>query len=293
MGIISDVLDFSKIEAGKLDIEKTDFHLEDVLRNVSNVVSQKAHDKNLEFLITGLQDLPSRLVGDPLRLGQILINLVNNAVKFTEYGEIVVTVAEAESMSDRVKLEFSVRDSGIGMTPGQTARLFQAFSQADTSTTRKYGGTGLGLSISQKLVEMMDGNIWVVSDYGKGSTFYFTAWFGIGSGEPRRRLLTPDIAGIKVLVVDDNPAGPGNPLRLAEGARAESRVSLLWRRCNPGACRCGLAGQLSARRDGLANARYGWPGGEPHHQVQQGSQADPQDRDGDRVRTGRHPRAGR
>ena len=205
LGIISDVLDFSKIEAGKLDIEKTDFHLEDVLRNVSNVVSQKAYDKNLEFLITGLQDLPSSLVGDPLRLGQILINLVNNAVKFTEYGEIVVTVAEAESMLDRVNLKFSVRDSGIGMTPGQTARLFQAFSQADTSTTRKYGGTGLGLSISQKLVELMDGNIWVVSDYGKGSTFYFTAWFGIGSGETRRRLLTPDIAGIKVLVVDDNP----------------------------------------------------------------------------------------
>jgi PAS domain S-box-containing protein len=204
LGIISDVLDFSKIEAGKLDMERTDFRLEDVLGNVSNVVSQKAHDKNLEFLIAGLQDLPSDLVGDPLRLGQILINLVNNAVKFTDHGEILVTVAEMERVLDRVNLKFSVRDSGIGMTPAQTARLFQAFNQADSSTTRKFGGTGLGLSISRKLVEMMNGNIWAESDYGKGTTFYFTAWFGTGSGGTRRRLLTPDLAGIRVLVVDDN-----------------------------------------------------------------------------------------
>jgi PAS domain S-box-containing protein len=204
LGIINDILDFSKIEAGKLDIERTDFHLEDVLGNVSSVVSQKAHDKNLEFLIAAPPDLPPNLVGDPLRLGQILINLVTNAVKFTERGEIVVTVAPAERVSDRVNLKFSVRDSGIGMTPEQTARLFQAFSQADSSTTRKYGGTGLGLSISKRLVEMMDGNIWVESNYGTGSAFHFTAWFGIGSGERKRRLLIPDLAGIRVLVVDDN-----------------------------------------------------------------------------------------
>jgi PAS domain S-box-containing protein len=204
LGIVNDILDFSKIEAGKLDLEKTDFHLEDVLGNVTNVVSQKAHDKNLEFLISAQPDLPSGLVGDPLRLGQILINLVNNAVKFTEHGEIVVTVLLAEKMSDRVNLKFSVRDTGIGMTPEQTARLFQAFSQADSSTTRKYGGSGLGLSISKKLVEMMDGNIWVESNYGTGSAFHFTAWFGIGSGKTKRRLLIPDIAGIRVLVVDDN-----------------------------------------------------------------------------------------
>ena len=204
LGIISDILDFSKIEAGRLDIEKTDFRLEEVLGNVSSVVSQKAQDKNLEFLIAAPQDLPPNLVGDPLRLGQILINLVNNAVKFTERGEIVVTVTQAERVLDRVNLKFSVRDSGIGMTPEQTARLFQAFSQADTSTTRKYGGTGLGLSISRRLVEMMDGNIWVESGYGKGSAFHFTAWFGIGSRETKRRGLIPDIAGIRVLVVDDN-----------------------------------------------------------------------------------------
>jgi signal transduction histidine kinase len=148
LGIINDILDFSKIEAGKLDMEKTDFRLEDVLDSLSSIVSQKAQDKNLEFLIAAQHDIPPSLVGDPLRLGQILINLVNNAVKFTERGDVLVTVALEEHLADRVKMKFSVRDSGIGMTPEQTARLFQAFAQADTSTTRKYGGTGLGLSIS-------------------------------------------------------------------------------------------------------------------------------------------------
>jgi signal transduction histidine kinase/CheY-like chemotaxis protein len=203
LGIINDILDFSKIEAGKLDIEKTDFRLEDVLDNLSTIVSQKAQDKNLEFLIAAQHDIPSNLMGDPLRLGQILINLVNNAVKFTDRGEVLVTVALEEQSADRVKVKFSVRDSGIGMTAEQSARLFQAFSQADTSTTRKYGGTGLGLSISKRLVEMMEGNIWVESQPGIGSTFHFTAWFGIGSGEKRKHFI-PDLAGIRALVVDDN-----------------------------------------------------------------------------------------
>jgi two-component system, sensor histidine kinase and response regulator len=204
LGIINDILDFSKIEAGKLDMEKTDFHLEEVLANVSSMVCQKAHDKNLEFLIASPHDLPPDLVGDPLRFGQILINLVSNAVKFTQKGEIVLTIALIEKVLDRVNLKFSVRDTGVGMTPQQSARLFQAFSQADSSTTREYGGTGLGLSISKRLIEMMGGNIWVESVYGSGSTFHFTAWFGIGSTETKRRLLIPDIAGIRVLVVDDN-----------------------------------------------------------------------------------------
>jgi two-component system sensor histidine kinase/response regulator len=204
LGIINDILDFSKIEAGKLDMEKIDFSLENVLANVSSMVCQKAYDKNLEFLVAAPQDVPPHLVGDPLRLGQVLINLVTNAVKFTERGEIVVTVTLVEKALDRVSLKFSVRDSGIGMTPEQTARLFQTFSQADSSTTRKYGGTGLGLSICKRLVEMMEGNIWVESNSGTGSAFHFTAWFGIGTGEPKRRLLIPDIAGLRVLVVDDN-----------------------------------------------------------------------------------------
>jgi PAS domain S-box-containing protein len=204
LGIINDILDFSKIEAGKLNMEKTEFRLDGVLENLSSVVSQKALDKNLEFLIAAPHDLPPNLVGDALRLGQILINLVNNALKFTEHGEVVVSVALEERVSDRLKLKFSVRDSGIGMTPEQAARLFQPFSQADTSTTRKYGGTGLGLSISKRLVEMMGGEIWVQSNHGVGSNFLFTAWFGLGTDETKRRRLLPDLAGMRALVVDDN-----------------------------------------------------------------------------------------
>lgn len=204
LSIINDILDFSKIEAGKLNMEKTDFRLEDVLDNLSSIVSQKAQEKNLEFLISAQHDVPLNLIGDPLRLGQILINLVNNAVKFTERGEVVVTVGLEEQVGERVKLKFSVRDSGIGMTPEQSAHLFQAFSQADTSTTRKYGGTGLGLSISKRLVEMMEGTIWAESEYGMGSTFRFTAWFGVGVGLEHRKRFIPDLAGIRALVVDDN-----------------------------------------------------------------------------------------
>jgi signal transduction histidine kinase/DNA-binding response OmpR family regulator/HPt (histidine-containing phosphotransfer) domain-containing protein len=203
LGIINDILDFSKIEAGKLDIEKIDFRLEDVLDNLSTIVSQKALDKNLEFLIAAQHDIPPNLIGDPLRLGQILINLANNAVKFTERGEVLLTVALEEQSAERVKLKFSVRDSGIGMTSEQSSKLFQAFAQADTSTTRKYGGTGLGLSISKRLVEMMDGTIWAESEPGVGSTFHFTTWFGVGSHDKRPRLIA-DLAGIRALVVDDN-----------------------------------------------------------------------------------------
>src|SRR5271163_1317448 len=157
LGIINDILDFSKIEAGKLEVENTEFRLDQVLEDLSSVVGQKVQDKNLEFLIASANDLPPNLMGDPLRLGQILINLVNNAVKFTDRGEVVVTVVPEEKLAGRLKLRFSVRDTGIGMTAEQAARLFQAFSQADSSTTRKYGGTGLGLSISKRLVELMGG----------------------------------------------------------------------------------------------------------------------------------------
>jgi two-component system, sensor histidine kinase and response regulator len=205
LSIINDILDFSKIEAGKLDMEQTDFRLDVVLDNLSTVISQRAHEKNLEFLVAPQPDLPVVLVGDPLRLGQVLINLVNNALKFTERGEVVVTVQLEEQVSNRVKLKFMVRDSGVGMTPEQTARLFQAFSQADSSTTRKYGGTGLGLSISKRLVEMMEGSIWAESEYGHGSTFCFTAWFGVGAAEERQRSLVPCLSGVRALVVDDNP----------------------------------------------------------------------------------------
>jgi CheY-like chemotaxis protein len=186
-----------------LELEKTEFRLEAVLENLSNVVCQRAQDKGLELLISAQHDVPPNLVGDPLRLGQILINLASNAIKFTESGEVVVTVAVKEQLKENTTLEFSVQDTGIGIAPEEQARLFQAFAQADTSTTRKYGGTGLGLSISKRLIEMMGGRIWVESKPGKGSTFHFTACFGIGSGEERKRFI-PELAGLRALVVDDN-----------------------------------------------------------------------------------------
>ena len=204
LSIINDILDFSKIEAGKLDIENTDFYFEDLIENFSTVVAQKAQEKHLEFLLSTNPEIPPSLTGDSLRVGQVLINLVNNAVKFTAEGEVIVTITVEEREADRVKLKFSVKDSGIGMTPEQLGRLFQAFSQADTSTTRKFGGTGLGLSISKKLVELMGGEIWAESESGVGSNFCFTCWFGIGSTQERRSRFIPDLGGVRALVVDDN-----------------------------------------------------------------------------------------
>ena len=205
LGIINDILDFSKIEAGKLDMEFIDFDLGEVLDNVSDLIAIKAEEKELELLFDAGTDIPLALIGDPLRLGQVLINLCNNAVKFTEKGEIVVSVKLEKDDPDQVTLRFGVRDTGIGMTPEQMSRLFQAFSQADTSTTRKYGGTGLGLTICKRLVTMMDGDIWVESAPGKGSEFIFTARFGRGKEMAAKQFLpTPDLVGLKVLVVDDS-----------------------------------------------------------------------------------------
>ncbi len=203
--IINDILDFSKIEAGKLDIESIEFHLEDVLENLANLVPIKAREKNLEILFHTASDVPLSLVGDPLRLGQILLNLTNNAVKFTDHGEIVVSTKLVNKTEDQATLSFAIRDTGIGMTAEQAAKLFQAFTQADTSTTRKYGGTGLGLTISKRLVEMMDGQIGVDSEPGKGSTFHFTADFKLASQEmAKRSRQVGDLKGMRVLVVDDS-----------------------------------------------------------------------------------------
>jgi two-component system sensor histidine kinase/response regulator len=205
LAIINDILDFSKIEAGKLDIEHTDFGLDEVISSVTTLTAQKAHEKGLEFLAHAAADIPERLRGDPLRLGQILTNLVNNAVKFTEHGEIRVGIELLERTGDKVQLKFSVRDTGIGMTPEQSAKLFQPFTQADMSTTRKHGGTGLGLTISMRLVELMGGRIWLESQAGIGSTFYFTAWLAIGTGTSSGRVVPQRLASLRVLVVDDNP----------------------------------------------------------------------------------------
>jgi len=203
--IVNDILDFSKIEAGKMELESVDFSLDEVLDNVSTMMGVKIHEKELEFLLDTSRDVPMALVGDPLRVGQVLINLCNNAVKFTEQGEIVVSTRVKEKGEHSVTLQFSVRDTGIGLTEEQKGKLFQAFSQADSSTTRKYGGTGLGLTISRRLVEMMGGEIWVDSEPGKGSEFFFTATFGLARKVPRKRMEpTLDLRGMRVLVVEDN-----------------------------------------------------------------------------------------
>ena len=180
LGIINDILDFSKIEAGKLSIEHTEFELEKVLDNVSNLISEKTSSKGLELVFRTAQGTPGYLVGDPLRLGQILVNYANNAVKFTDQGEIVISVNVVEETDQDGLFRFSVQDTGIGLTEEQIGKLFQSFSQADTSTSRKYGGTGLGLAISKKLATLMGGDVGVESEYGKGSTFWFTARLGKG-----------------------------------------------------------------------------------------------------------------
>ncbi len=206
LGIINDILDFSKIEAGKLDMETTDFRLDDVIGSVTTLTAQKAHDKGLEFLAHVSPEIPEHLLGDPLRLGQILTNLVNNGVKFTERGEIGLDIKLVERTSEKVQLKFSVRDTGMGMTREQAAKLFQPFVQADSSTTRKHGGTGLGLTICRRLVELMKGRIWLESEPGTGSTFFFTVWLGVGAGKSSDRVLPERLGQFRLLVVDDNAA---------------------------------------------------------------------------------------
>jgi len=203
LGIINDILDFSKIEAGKLSIENIDFDIEKVLENVGNLISEKASAKGLELIF----DIDSRVSthpkGDPLRLGQILINYCNNAVKFTERGEIVIKTRVKEEDEKGQLVYFSVSDTGIGLTEEQMGRLFQAFEQADASTTRQHGGTGLGLAISKKLAQLMGGDVGVTSEMGKGSTFWFTAYLARGDAKATR-LASPDLRGRRALIIDDN-----------------------------------------------------------------------------------------
>jgi two-component system sensor histidine kinase/response regulator len=205
LSIINDILDFSKIEAGKLELESIPFKLDDVLNNLSNMISIKAHEKGLEILFDIDPKTPLHLIGDPLRFGQILLNLTGNSVKFTESGEIVVKIRPVQINKDTVELEVRVTDTGVGMTSDQKSRLFQSFSQADASTTRKFGGTGLGLAISKHLIQKMKGRIWVESTPGKGSSFYFNVVFGINFQikEIPETALPLDLDKLKVLVVDD------------------------------------------------------------------------------------------
>lgn len=207
LGIINDILDFSKIESGQLDMDTSEFKLDDILDNIAALVSQKADEKGLEVLFGVDSNVPTTLLGDPLRLGQVLTNLLNNAVKFTEKGDIIVSCTLDAVLGDRVRLRFMIKDTGIGMSQEQQARLFTAFTQADGSITRRFGGTGLGLTITKRLLELMDGGIQVLSEEGKGTIVTFTATFGLPKSESGEdRASVGDMA--RILVVDDNePAG--------------------------------------------------------------------------------------
>ena len=205
--ILNDVLDVSKIESGKLDMEDTHFQLEAVIGHMADVLGVRAEEKGLELLFTAPPDIPTALIGDPTRLGQVLINLGTNAIKFADHGEVVIGCEVRSASATHVMLHFWVRDTGIGMSAEQLSRLFQPFTQGDNSTTRQYGGTGLGLAISRQLVDMMGGDIWVDSELGQGSTFHFTATFGLQSQPTAARaLMASEMQGKRLLLVDDNAA---------------------------------------------------------------------------------------
>jgi PAS domain S-box-containing protein len=212
LGLINDILDFSKIEAGKLDMANTSFRLADTMDNLANLLGLQAEQKGLELLFDERPDLPVEVTGDALRLGQVLVNLGNNAVKFTERGEVVVSVEEVERGNGTVTLRFCVQDSGVGMDGDQQRRLFQPFTQVDNSASRRFGGTGLGLAISRRLVALMGGDIGVTSAPGRGSSFHFSATFGLPESAANnqvlaeRRTAAGRLRGTRVLVVDDNPA---------------------------------------------------------------------------------------
>ncbi len=202
LGILNDILDFSKIESGKLQIETIAFDLQEVLDNAINLVSKSAQDQGLALLCSVAPDVPMRLVGDPLRIGQILINYAHNAIKFTRQGEVRIAIRVGQSSASELLLHFSVSDTGIGLSPEQIARLFNSFVQADSSTTRRYGGTGLGLAVSKRLAQAMGGDVGVDSVAGKGSTFWFTVLVQQGRSVQAQDLHA--IAGARILLVEDN-----------------------------------------------------------------------------------------
>ena len=203
LGIINDILDLSKVEAGKIAIEQIDFKIEKTLNNLVNLISSKVKDKGLSLVFDIDENLPVYINGDPLRLGQVLINYANNAVKFTEEGEIVITVKVLEDKQNELLLYFGVRDTGIGLNDETKTKLFQSFQQADSSISRKYGGSGLGLSISKQLVELMNGEVGVESELGKGSLFWFTARLKKANKKMPYLTQAKNLKGRRVLVVDD------------------------------------------------------------------------------------------
>jgi PAS domain S-box-containing protein len=212
LGIINDILDFSKIEAGKLELENADFNLQSSLASVDSVVGHLAREKNLKFEIIVAPDVPRFLWGDSMRLRQVLLNLAGNAVKFTHTGSVIISVSLKNATQDKIDLEFSVHDTGIGIATEQMAKLFQPFSQADTSTSRKFGGTGLGLTICKRLVQMMGGDLWVQTTEGQGSDFLFTASFNLGQEVGNSEIHSTEMIYARanlmnrnILLVEDNP----------------------------------------------------------------------------------------
>ncbi len=251
LGIIGDILDIAKIEAGKLDMENVEFDLRGVLENVTNANAMPAVEKGLELLLSVHPDVPLSLIGDPLRLGQVILNLVNNAIKFTASGEVELSIRATREVGSEIELAFSVRDTGIGITDEQRGRLFQTFSQAETSTTRQFGGTGLGLAISKRIVENMGGEIGVESRPGVGSTFDFT----VVLGKPADRAADDHQSGgpggfhgLEALVVDDNVASrdiltgilSNWGARVTAVASGEEAVALIRQAASPGGPSPGL-----------------------------------------------------
>src|SRR5262249_10557778 len=206
LAVINAVLDFSKVEAGKLELDNVTFNLRDRLGDTLNTLAPQAHQKGLELACHVAPEVPDGLVGDPIRLGQVIVNLVGNAVKFTERGEVVVDVQEQSREAGTLLLHFAIADTGIGISLENQQLIFDPFAQADGSTTRKYAGTGLGLAIAKRLVEIMDGHVWVESAVGRGSTFHFTARFGIPKTTTTKPAALEAVCmrGMAVLVVDDN-----------------------------------------------------------------------------------------
>ncbi len=207
LGLINDILDFSKIEAGKLEFDNIPVSVREIVEEVTDMFLAKVREKKLKLIVDIDPNVPDRLVTDPFRLRQVLINLISNALKFTDQGEICVTVTKQDESPGHVDLLFCVRDTGIGIDAEISKKLFLAFEQADGSITRKYGGTGLGLTICKKIVEMMNGHLWVESTFGNGASFFFTGVFGYPVDEPSRKpVLPPKLIGLRALIADDNPS---------------------------------------------------------------------------------------
>jgi PAS domain S-box-containing protein len=218
LGIINDILDFSKVEAGMLEIESINFNLYEVLDRVSSIIGLKTHEKKLELIYDFEPKIRNHLIGDPMRLTQVIVNLANNAIKFTKEGEIIIQLRTLDVDDKTVQLQVAVKDTGIGIEPEKQKAIFKSFTQADSSISRRYGGTGMGLAISTSLVEIMGGEIGMESEPGKGSTFHFTTTFGVWNQDNQEEFRVPDdVSSIRILMVDDNDRARQSSCQILQG----------------------------------------------------------------------------